>query len=66
MKEPYYRVGDRVLKHSGDYQLEGKIVAKFENRKGRKRYVVEHPIADGAFYHIYAPENIRLIGEDGQ
>lgn len=63
-KEAPYKLGTKVLKHSGDYHLKGTVVASFLNRKGRVRYVVEHPIGDGAFYHIYSPDNIVVLGDE--
>jgi len=50
-------VGDRVFKHSGDYQLYGEIRSIFTTKVGKTRYVVEH---DGGFLHIYSDANIRL------
>lgn len=52
------KIGDNVLKYSGDYQLEGIIVSVFTTLKGNVRYVVEH---SPGFLHIYSANNIRLI-----
>ena len=35
------RVGDRVIKNSGDYTFEGEVVAVVHKRSGDVRYVVE-------------------------
>lgn len=53
-----FRVGDRVEKFTGDYQLSGEIRAVFTNRKGAKRIVVEH---EPGFLHIYGPHNLRHL-----
>ena len=52
------KVGDRVLKYTGDYQLEGVIVAVFKTLADKTRYVVEHK---GGLLHIYSEANIRLV-----
>lgn len=54
-----FKVGDKVLKYSGDYQLEGEIRAVFTNTKGQLRFVVEHT---PGFLHIYSERNIKHIG----
>jgi hypothetical protein len=56
-------IGTKVIKHTGDYQIEGIVVASFLNHSGRTRYVVEHPVQKGAIYHIYSPENVRPTEE---
>lgn len=53
-----FNIGDKVLKHSGDYQLEGEIRAIFTTTTGKIRYVVEH---FPGFCHIYSAHNIRHI-----
>ena len=56
------KVGDRVLKHSGDYQLEGEVRAVFTTKAGKVRYVVEH---EPGFLHIYSDANLmRMTTQD--
>ena len=45
-----YKVGDKVRKVSGDYQLDGEVRAVFATKRNKIRYVVEH---DPGFLHIY-------------
>lgn len=52
------KVGDRVEKYTGDYQLEGEIVAKFYTTSNKLRFVVEHK---PGFLHIYSDKNLRLV-----
>lgn len=51
-----YAVGERVEKHTGDYQLTGEVRAVFTTKAGKVRYVVEH---DPGFLHIYGDANLR-------
>lgn len=54
--------GDVVRKCTGDYHLEGIIVAGFKTIKGAERYVVEHqPLAPGLL-HIYSLTNLEKLG----
>lgn len=65
-KDAPYPNGTHVVKHTGDYQIGGIVVASFKNLNGRVRYVVEHRLAPpngGAIYHIYAPDNIKPAGD---
>jgi hypothetical protein len=56
-----FKIGDRVEKCSGDYHLEGVVVAVFRTLAGKDRYVVEHtPLAPGML-HIYGPTNLRRL-----
>jgi hypothetical protein len=56
-----FKVGDPVEKCSGDYHLEGVVVAAFVTLAGKERYVVEHtPLAPGML-HIYGPGNLRKL-----
>ncbi len=52
------KIGDKVFKHTGDYNIEGIVVAVFTTTKGKTRYVVEH---ENGILHIYSEANIRLI-----
>lgn len=58
--EPF-NIGQRVEKFTGDYQLKGEVRAVFTTKAGKTRYVVEH---DPGFLHIYAPANIRPVGDE--
>lgn len=53
-----YKTGDRVLKHTGDYQLEGTVLGAFETKAGKIRYVVEH---DMGILHIYSDANLKQV-----
>lgn len=53
-----YNLGDRVLKHTGDYQLEGEVRDVFYTKSGKVRYVVEH---DMGILHIYSDANLKLV-----
>ncbi len=53
-------IGDKVIKYTGDYHLEGEIRAVFTTKADKVRYVVEHV---PGFLHIYSVSNIRLIEE---
>ncbi len=58
-----FNIGDKVLKCTGDYHLEGVVVAVFQTLKGGVRYVVEHqPLAPGLL-HIYGEANLCLQAE---
>jgi hypothetical protein len=52
------KVGDKVLKYTGDYQLEGEVRAVFTTKAGKVRYVVEH---HPGFLHIYSEANLKLV-----
>lgn len=57
-KEPQFKLGDPVRKVTGEYHLDGVIVAVFWNTSGALRYVVEHqPLAPGLL-HIYSEKNL--------
>jgi len=58
-----FKVGDRVRKVTGDYQLEGTVRAVFTTEAGKVRYVVEHKAEKGGFLHIYAPGNLQRVSE---
>jgi catechol 2,3-dioxygenase-like lactoylglutathione lyase family enzyme len=56
------RIGDRVLKHTGDYRIEGTVVGIARATAGL-RFVVEHEAAGGGYFlHIYSAANLRRIG----
>jgi len=50
-EEPKYKVGDEVIKLSGDYFFTGEVVSVFKKKRGLMRYVVENP--DGIL-HIFS------------
>ena len=56
--EDQIKIGDRVEKFTGDYQLTGEVRSVFTTKAGKTRYVVEH---EPGFLHIYGPSNIRKI-----
>lgn len=58
LRQALYAVGDRVEKHTGDYQLGGEVRGVLRTKSGKVRYVVEH--APG-FLHIYSEANIRPL-----
>lgn len=62
-REGIYGYGDKVLKATGDYHIEGFVVAAFYTYWWRKlRYVVEHRAeGGGSFCHIYAHDNLKLL-----
>lgn len=56
-----FKIGDKVQKCTGDYHLEGVVVAVFRTMAGKERYVVEHaPVAPGML-HIYSAQNLRKL-----
>lgn len=58
-----YDYGDKVLKATGDYRIEGFVVAAFYTYWLRNlRYVVEHRAeGGGSFLHTYAHKNLVLL-----
>ena len=60
--EEQFSIGDKVKKVSGDYVLEGVVVAVFFTLAGRLRYVVEHTPAAPGLLHIYAHSNLMKVG----
>ena len=58
-----FHIGQRVLKHTGDYQLEGEVRAAFTTSRGKVRFVVEH---SPGFLHIYSEQNLRPVDADPQ
>jgi len=59
-EEVNYNIGDRVLKYTGDYQLEGEVRGILHTKSGKTRYVVEH---DMGILHIYSNSNLKLVIE---
>lgn len=55
-----FNIGDKVLKYTGDYQLEGEIRSIFSTKSGKIRYVVEHK---PGFLHIYSDTNIKKLSD---
>lgn len=51
-----FAIGDHVLKHTGDYQLEGEVRGVIMTKAGKVRYVVEH---SPGFLHIYSATQIK-------
>jgi hypothetical protein len=59
------KVGDRVEKLEG-YKWPGIVVAIFTNTNHERRVVVECDAeAVAGALHIYSPEQLRVINEDG-
>lgn len=56
-----YKIGDRVLKYTGDYKLTGEVRGTFQLWDGGPwRIVVRHEAAEGGFFcHIYSESNLR-------
>lgn len=52
-----FKVGQRVKKFGGEYELEGTVVAAFSKLSGVERYVVEADTPKGLL-HIYGPNNL--------
>lgn len=59
-------VGARVLKVTGEYHIEGTIVAVFHKADGTTpRLVVEHEAKpQGSFLHIYGPANLKALPDE--
>lgn len=53
-----FKIGDKIRKVSGDYQLDGVVVSVFTKLDGKVRYVVEH---EPGFLHIYTDKNLQRI-----
>lgn len=57
-KEPIlYEIGDSVIKDSGDYIFNGKVVAAFHKLSGKTRYVVED---DRGLLFIFTEKQLHL------
>jgi hypothetical protein len=60
-----FKVGDAVVKATGDYTGPGIVEEALLLSDGRERYVVSHEVlgGDGTFLHIYGPNNLALVPE---
>lgn len=58
-QQPLYRVGDRVVKCTGDYHWDGVVCSVFYTPSNNLRYVVGHPVQQGWVLHIYSEFNLR-------
>lgn len=54
-----FLINDPVTKITGDYSFDGTVVAAFDKKDGKQRYVVED---DRGALHIYSEQNLRHIG----
>jgi hypothetical protein len=52
-----FKIGDRVRKIGGDYQMDGTVVAAFLTTSGAERYVFEANEPKGLL-HIYSERNL--------
>lgn len=56
-----FKIGDKVIKVTGDYRIGGEVRSVFTMANGAVRYVVEHKAeGGGSFLHIYAAHNLEL------
>lgn len=51
------KVGDQVIKVTGDYKFSGEIVAVIKKKSGLVRFVVEN---DDSILHIFSRKNIMI------
>ncbi len=54
-QEPTLKVGDKVIKDSGDYTFEGEVVSVFWKKSGAVRIVVENP---AGILHVFSEKNV--------
>lgn len=59
MPEPLFKVGDEVIKHTGDYQWRGVVCSVFFTPSSKLRYVVAHQVESGWVLHIYSEANLK-------
>lgn len=58
------KIGDRVKKVTGDYQITGEVRSIFTTSAGATRVAVEHKAeGGGSFLHIYSLHNLELCKE---
>lgn len=56
---PAFRIGQRVRKVTGDYNIAGEVRSVFATVGGAIRYVVEHQAeGGGSFLHVYGEANL--------
>lgn len=57
-----FRIGDNVVKVTGDYRISGTVRAVFTMTNGAIRLVVEHKAeGGGSFLHIYGKANLEHL-----
>lgn len=57
LEQMTFRIGDKVIKDSGDYTFEGVVVSAFYKLGGQPRFVVED---DRGILHIYSAGNLKF------
>jgi hypothetical protein len=63
--EPFkFQSGQRVFKHTGDYQFHGEIRACYHTRAGKARYVVEPD--NYGLQMIYNADQLRIADEEAR
>lgn len=55
-----YKIGDKVIKVTGDYRISGEVRAVFTMANGAIRICVEHKAeGGGSFLHVYGEANLE-------
>lgn len=57
------KVGDKVLKYTGDYQWRGVVVSRFKTPDNKTRFVVAHKAGKGYVLHIYSEANLKKVSD---
>lgn len=60
MSNPKFKIGDHVVKVTGDYRISGEVRSVFSMVNGSIRIVVEHKAeGGGSFLHVYGEANLE-------
>lgn len=60
MNEYKFKIGQKVRKVTGEYNITGEVRSVFTKSDGSIRIVVEHTAeGGGSFLHIYSEANLR-------